>query len=179
MLQAQHMEGYLRPGCVHLTLDALLQVRPALPNSLPVLCADLSSCLAMYCLAGLAARLVGCACWLAAPVRPAGGALCSQLCGTLQTARLRACCLPPLQDQQRLSALCQLGLAGALQQLLDSPCGLGRLMRQAPMLASAAALAAATACACPLLSLQRCQIACDDALLMRCFCCSAADTAVW
>jgi hypothetical protein len=38
MLQAARMEGYLRPGCMHITLDALLQVPcPALPKSLLVL----------------------------------------------------------------------------------------------------------------------------------------------
>ena len=48
--------------------------------------------------------------------------------------------MPALQDHQQLAGLRQLGLAGTLQQLLDSPCGLGRLMRQAPMLVSGASL---------------------------------------
>jgi hypothetical protein len=54
----------------------------------------------------------------------------------MRVALLRACtprCLP-LQDHQQLAELRQLGLAGALPQLLDSPCGLGCLMRQEPML---------------------------------------------
>lgn len=51
------------------------------------------------------------------------------------TASLHRVPCPP-QDEQQLAALRSMGVAGAVQHLLQTTTGLGRLLRRAPVLVS-------------------------------------------